>query len=90
MLKEQPQGWEGSLRYQVLQDGCWDNDLSLTDANRGTQQVSGIDDGNGAVFVLCLAVVYAFVRLVSNARFVDLLKIVERRQPFIAYASHEG
>lgn len=55
----------------------------LVDASKETQQVSS--DGNlGAVFVLCLAVVYVLVRLVSKRAIHPFVEEnVERQQQFI-------
>lgn len=81
-------GWEGSLRYQVAKtdDGTM---VVLVDANRETQQVSRLMMVTGAVFVLCLAVVYVLVRLVSKRAIRPFVENVERQQQFIANASHE-
>ena len=43
----------------------------------------------GAVFVLCLAVVYVLVRIVSKRAIRPFVENVERQQQFIANASHE-
>ena len=81
-------GWEGSLRYQVAKtdDGTM---VVLVDANRETQQVSRLMMVTGAVFVLCLAVVYVLVRLASKRAIRPFVENVERQQQFIANASHE-
>ena len=82
------QGWEGSLRYQVAKtdDGTM---VVLVDANKETQQVSRLMMVTGAVFILCLAVVYVLVRLVSKRAIRPFVENVERQQQFIANASHE-
>ena len=81
-------GWEGSLRYQVAKtDGG--TMVVLVDANKETQQVSRLMMVTGAVFVLCLAVVYVLVRLVSKRAIRPFVENVERQQQFIANASHE-
>ena len=71
-------GWEGSLRYQVAKTDAGTM-VVLVDANKETQQISRLMMVTGAVFVLCLAVVYVLVRIEN----------VERQQQFIANASHE-
>ena len=82
------QGWEGSLRYQVAKTDAGTM-VVLVDANRETQQVSRLMMVTGAVFVLCLAVVYVLVRLVSKRAIRPFVENVERQQQFIANASHE-
>ena len=52
----------------------------LVDANRETQQVSRLMMVTGAVFVLCLAVVYVLVRLASNRAIRPFVENVERQQ----------
>ena len=81
-------GWEGSLRYQVAKTDVGTM-VVLVDANRETQQVSRLMMVTGAVFVLCLAVVYVLVRLVSKRAIRPFVENVERQQQFIANASHE-
>ncbi len=81
-------GWEGSLRYQVAKTDAGTM-VVLVDANRETQQVSRLMMVTGAVFVLCLAVVYVLVRLVSKRAIRPFVENVERQQQFIANASHE-
>jgi len=81
-------GWEGSLRYQVAKTDAGTM-VVLVDANRETQQVSRLMMVTGAVFVLCLAVVYVLVRLASNRAIRPFVENVERQQQFIANASHE-
>ena len=81
-------GWEGSLRYQVAKTDAGTM-VVLVDANKETQQVSRLMMVTGAVFVLCLAVVYVFVRLVSKRAIRPFVENVERQQQFIANASHE-
>lgn len=81
-------GWEGSLRYQVAKTDT-ETMVVLVDANRETQQVSRLMMVTGAVFVLCLAVVYVLVRLVSKRAIRPFVENVERQQQFIANASHE-
>ena len=82
------QGWEGSLRYQVAKTYAGTM-VVLVDANKETQQVSRLMMVTGAVFVLCLAVVYVLVRLVSKRAIRPFVENVERQQQFIANASHE-
>ena len=82
------QGWEGSLRYQVAKTDAGTM-VVLVDANKETQQVSRLMMVTGAVFVLCLAVVYVLVRLASNRAIRPFVENVERQQQFIANASHE-
>lgn len=82
------QGWEGSLRYQVAKTDAGTM-VVLVDANKETQQVSRLMMVTGAVFVLCLAVVYVLVRLVSKRAIRPFVQNVERQQQFIANASHE-
>ena len=82
------QGWEGSLRYQVAKTDAGTM-VVLVDANKETQQVSRLMMVTGAVFVLCLAVVYVLVRLVSKRAIRPFVENVERQQQFIANASHE-
>lgn len=81
-------GWEGSLRYQVSKTDT-ETMIVLVDANRETQQISRLMMVTGAVFVLCLAVVYVLVRLVSKRAIRPFVENVERQQQFIANASHE-
>ena len=81
-------GWEGSLRYQVAKTDAGTM-VVLVDANRETQQVSRLMMVTGAVFVLCLAVVYVLVRLASKRAIRPFVENVERQQQFIANASHE-
>ena len=81
-------GWEGSLRYQVAKTDAGTM-VVLVDANKETQQVSRLMMVTGAVFVLCLAVVYVLVRLVSKRAIRPFVENVERQQQFIANASHE-
>ena len=82
------QGWEGSLRYQVAKTDAGTM-VVLVDANKETQQVSRLMMVTGAVFILCLAVVYVLVRLASNRAIRPFVENVERQQQFIANASHE-
>ena len=82
------QGWEGSLRYQVAKTDAGTM-VVLVDANKETQQVSRLMMVTGAVFVLCLAVVYVLVRIVSKRAIRPFVENVERQQQFIANASHE-
>ena len=82
------QGWEGSLRYQVAKTDSGTM-VVLVDANKETQQISRLMMVTGAVFVLCLAVVYVLVRLVSKRAIRPFVENVERQQQFIANASHE-
>lgn len=82
------QGWEGSLRYQVAKTDAGTM-VVLVDANKETQQVSRLMMVTGAVFILCLAVVYVLVRLVSKRAIRPFVENVERQQQFIANASHE-
>lgn len=82
------QGWEGSLRYQVAKTDAGTM-VVLVDANKETQQVSRLMMVTGAVFFLCLAVVYVLVRLVSKRAIRPFVENVERQQQFIANASHE-
>lgn len=82
------QGWEGSLRYQVAKTDAGTM-VVLVDANKETQQVSRLMMVTGAVFVLCLAVVYVLVHLVSKRAIRPFVENVERQQQFIANASHE-
>ena len=82
------QGWEGSLRYQVAKTDAGTM-VVLVDANKETQQISRLMMVTGAVFVLCLAVVYVLVRLVSKRAIRPFVENVERQQQFIANASHE-
>ena len=81
-------GWEGSLRYQVAKTDARTM-VVLVDANKETQQISRLMMVTGAVFVLCLAVVYVLVRLVSKRAIRPFVENVERQQQFIANASHE-
>lgn len=81
-------GWEGSLRYQVDKTDAGTM-IVLVDANKETQQISRLMMVTGAVFVLCLAVVYVLVRLVSKRAIRPFVENVERQQQFIANASHE-
>ena len=81
-------GWEGSLRYQVAKTDT-ETMVVLVDANKETQQVSRLMMVTGAVFILCLAVVYVLVRLVSKRAIRPFVENVERQQQFIANASHE-
>ena len=81
-------GWEGSLRYQVAKTDAGTM-VVLVDANKETQQVSRLMMVPGAVFILCLAVVYVLVRLVSKRAIRPFVENVERQQQFIANASHE-
>lgn len=81
-------GWEGSLRYQVAKTDT-ETMVVLVDANRETQQVSRLMMVTGAVFVLCLAVVYVLVRLVSKRAIRPFVENMERQQQFVANASHE-
>ena len=81
-------GWEGSLRYQVAKTDAGTM-VVLVDANKETQQISRLMMVTGAVFVLCLAVVYVLVRLVSKRAIRPFVENVERQQQFIANASHE-
>ena len=81
-------GWEGSLRYQVAKTET-ETMVVLVDANKETQQVSRLMMVTGAVFILCLAVVYVLVRLVSKRAIRPFVENVERQQQFIANASHE-
>ena len=81
-------GWEGSLRYQVAKTDA-ETMVVLVDANKETQQISRLMMVTGAVFVLCLAVVYVLVRLVSKRAIRPFVENVERQQQFIANASHE-
>ena len=81
-------GWEGSLRYQVAKTDAGTM-VVLVDANKETQQVSRLMMVTGAVFVLCLAVVYVLVRIVSKRAIRPFVENVERQQQFIANASHE-
>ena len=81
-------GWEGSLRYQVAKTDAGTM-VVLVDANKETQQVSRLMMVTGAVFILCLAVVYVLVRLVSKRAIRPFVENVERQQQFIANASHE-
>lgn len=82
------QGWEGSLRYQVAKTDTGTM-VVLVDANKETQQISRLMMVTGAVFILCLAVVYVLVRLVSKRAIRPFVENVERQQQFIANASHE-
>ena len=82
------QGWEGSLRYQVAKTDAGTM-VVLVDANKETQQVSRLMMVMGAVFVLCLAVVYVLVRLVSKRAIRPFVENVERQQQFVSNASHE-
>ena len=82
------QGWKGSLRYQVAKTDAGTM-VVLVDANKETQQISRLMMVTGAVFVLCLAVVYVLVRLVSKRAIRPFVENVERQQQFIANASHE-
>ena len=82
------QGWEGSLRYQVAKTDAGTM-VVLVDANKETQQISRLMMVTGAVFILCLAVVYVLVRLVSKRAIRPFVENVERQQQFIANASHE-
>ena len=82
------QGWEGSLRYQVAKTDAGTM-VVLVDANKETQQISRLMMVTGAVFVLCLAVVYVLVRLVSKRAIRPFVENVKRQQQFIANASHE-
>ena len=82
------QGWEGSLRYQVAKTDAGTM-VVLVDANKETQQVSRLMMVTGAVFILCLAVVYVLVRLASKRAIRPFVENVERQQQFIANASHE-
>ena len=82
------QGWEGSLRYQVAKTDAGTM-VVLVDANKETQQISRLMMVTGAVFVLCLAVVYVLVRLASKRAIRPFVENVERQQQFIANASHE-
>lgn len=82
------QGWEGSLRYQVAKTDAGTM-VVLVDANKETQQISRLMMVTGAVFVLCLAVVYVLVCLVSKRAIRPFVENVERQQQFIANASHE-
>ena len=81
-------GWEGSLRYQVAKTDAGAM-VVLVDANKETQQISRLMMVTGAVFILCLAVVYVLVRLVSKRAIRPFVENVERQQQFIANASHE-
>lgn len=81
-------GWEGSLRYQVAKTDAGTM-VVLVDANKETQQISRLMMVTGAVFILCLAVVYVLVRLVSKRAIRPFVENVERQQQFIANASHE-
>lgn len=81
-------GWEGSLRYQVAKTDAGTM-VVLVDANKETQQVSRLMMVTGAVFVLCLAVVYVLVRIASKRAIRPFVENVERQQQFIANASHE-
>ena len=81
-------GWEGSLRYQVAKTDAGTM-VVLVDANKEAQQISRLMMVTGAVFVLCLAVVYVLVRLVSKRAIRPFVENVERQQQFIANASHE-
>ena len=81
-------GWEGSLRYQVAKTDAGTM-VVLVDANKETQQISRLMMVTGAVFVLCLAVVYVLVRIVSKRAIRPFVENVERQQQFIANASHE-
>ena len=81
-------GWEGSLRYQVAKTDAGTM-VVLVDANKETQQISRLMMVTGAVFILCLAVVYVIVRLVSKRAIRPFVENVERQQQFIANASHE-
>lgn len=82
------QGWKGSLRYQVAKTDAGTM-VVLVDANKETQQISRLMMVTGAVFVLCLAVVYVLVRLASKRAIRPFVENVERQQQFIANASHE-
>ena len=81
-------GWEGSLRYQVAKTDAGAM-VVLVDANKEKQQISRLMMVTGAVFILCLAVVYVLVRLVSKRAIRPFVENVERQQQFIANASHE-
>lgn len=81
-------GWEGSLRYQVAKTDAGTM-VVLVDANKETQQVSRLMMVTGAVFILCLAVVYVLVRIASKRAIRPFVENVERQQQFIANASHE-
>ena len=81
-------GWEGSLRYQVAKSDA-ETMVVLVDANKEVQQISRLMMVTGAVFVLCLAVVYVLVRLVSKRAIRPFVENVERQQQFVANASHE-
>ncbi len=81
-------GWEGSLRYQVAKTDAGTM-VVLVDANEKTQQISRLMMVTGAVFVLCIAVVYVLVRLASKRAIRPFVENVERQQQFIANASHE-
>ena len=81
-------GWEGSLRYQVAKTDAGTM-VVLVDANRETQQVSRLMMVTGAVFVLCLAVVYVLVRLASKRAIRPFVENVERQRQFVSNASHE-
>ena len=81
-------GWEGSLRYEVAKSDA-ETMVVLVDGNKEVQQISRLMMVTGAVFVLCLAVVYVLVRLVSKRAIRPFVENVERQQQFIANASHE-
>ena len=81
-------GWEGSLRCQVAKTDAVTM-VVLVDANKETQQVSRLMMVTGAVFILCLAVVYVLVRIASKRAIRPFVENVERQQQFIANASHE-
>ena len=81
-------GWEGSLRYQVAKTDAGTM-VVLVDANKETQQVSRLMMVTGAVFILCLAVVYVLIRIASKRAIRPFVENVERQQQFIANASHE-
>ena len=81
-------GWEGSLRYQVAKTDAGTM-VVLVDANKETQQVSRLMMVTGAVFILCLAVVYVLVRIASKRAIRPFVENVERQRQFVSNASHE-
>ena len=81
-------GWDGSLRYQVSRTDT-ETMVVLVDANREVQQNTRLLMVTLIVFLLCLAVVYILVRLLSKKAIRPFVENVERQQQFVANASHE-
>ena len=81
-------GWDGSLRYQVSRTDT-ETMVVLIDANREVQQNTRLLMVTLIVFLLCLAVVYILVRLLSKKAIRPFVENVERQQQFVANASHE-